>query len=193
MNKALRVMLAVTVIAVMAGLAQAGGLTAGRDTPQRSGDYVSLAVLSNVMIYAGAMVAASNGYAVAAADAAGQAVVGRAEFTVDNTGVNYVSTKRIKIMRGIFCWANADGATAADIGKLAYVTDDHTVNKTGGGNNIIAGSIVNVDSLGVWVDTGKIGPSGAATPSSLAVAANATVGGSLAVTGTATFTNVTVN
>lgn len=179
--------------ALGAALAQGAALTADRDTPQRTGEFVSLPVASNVVVYAGSMAAASNGYAVGAANTAGHAVIGRAETAADNRGVNYMATKRVAIARGVFRWANADNITAADIGKLAYVTDDHTVNKAGGGANIIAGSIVDVDAYGVWVDTGKIGPSGAATPSSLAVAANATVGGTLGVTGTATFTNIVVN
>ena len=157
------------------------------------GQYTTLTVASNVVIYAGSMVAASNGYAVAAENAAGLSVIGRGEDGVDNRGVNYLATKRIKIKRGVFNWANADGITAADIGKLAYVTDNQTVNKGGGGQNIIAGSIVDVDALGVWVDTGKIGPIGAATPTSLAVSGNATVTGTIGVTGTATFTNIVVN
>jgi hypothetical protein len=93
------------------------------------------------------------------------------------------------VSRGIFRWANADSIARADIGKIVYVTDDQTVNKTGGGNNIIAGAVVDVDSSGVWVDTGKIGPIGAATPSSLAVSGNATVGGTLALTGAQTNTS----
>jgi hypothetical protein len=112
---------------------------------------------------------------------------------VDNRTAVYSATKTIEVDRGVFLWANADAIVAADIGKLVYVTDDQTVNKTGGGQNIIAGSIVDVDTLGVWVDTAKIGPIGATTPSSLTVAANASVGGTLAVTGNQSNTaNLTV-
>jgi hypothetical protein len=144
---------------------------------------------SNVIIYAGSLVCVdSSGLANPAADTAGFAVVGRAEATVDNRTAVYVATKKIKVARGVFRWANADAVVAADIGKLAYVTDDQTVNKTGGGQNIIAGSIIDVDSGGVWVDTAKVGPIGAATPSSLAVSGNGTVGGTLAVTGVTTLT-----
>lgn len=175
------------------GLAAFGAaLSASRDTPQRYGDYVGLTVASNEIIYAGAMVAVNTaGYAVPAADTAGQSVIGRAEETVDNRGVLYSAAKAIKVARGIFRWANGDAATDADIGKIAYVTDDQTVNKTGGGQNIIAGSIVDTDSSGVWVDTSRIGPLGATTPASMAVSGNATVGGTLSVTGVSTLPAVT--
>ena len=170
-------------------LSEAAALSAERDTAQRANAYVSLTVKSNVLIYAGSLVCVdSSGLANPAADTAGFAVVGRAEATVDNRGTLYSATKTIKVARGTFRWANADVIAAADIGKIVYVTDDQTVNKTGGGQNIIAGAVVDVDSSGVWVDTAKIGPVGAATPSSLAVSGAATVGTTLAVTGASTLT-----
>jgi hypothetical protein len=174
---------------LVCGLAYGAALTAERDTYQRLNQYTSLTVASNSIIYAGALVCVdSNGLAVAAADSAGYAVVGRAEATVDNRGVLYSATKTIKVARGTFHWANGDVIAVADIGKIVYVTDDQTVNKTGGGQNIIAGTVVDVDSSGVWVDTAKVGPIGAATPSSLAVSGAATIGSTLGVTGAATLT-----
>jgi hypothetical protein len=147
---------------------------------------------SNEIIYAGALVCVnSSGLAVPAADSSGFSVVGRAEATVDNRGVLYSATKAVKVARGTFQWANGDVIAVADIGKIVYVTNDQTVNKTGGGQNIIAGTVVDVDASGVWVDTAKVGPIGAATPSSLAVGANATVGGTLGVTGASTLTGNT--
>jgi hypothetical protein len=174
---------------VLCGVAYGAALTAERDTYQRPNQYTSLTVASNSIIYAGALVCVnSSGLAVPAADSAGFAVVGRAEATVDNRGVLYVATKTIKVARGTFRWANGDVIAVADIGKIVYVTDDQTVSKTGGGQNIIAGSVVDVDAGGVWVDTAKVGPIGAATPSSLAVSGAATVGTTLGVTGVATLT-----
>lgn len=166
--------------AAICGLAYGSALTAERDTPQRLNQYTALTVASNAIIYAGSLVCVnSSGLAVPAADSSGYAVVGRAEATVDNRGVLYVATKSIKIARGTFRWGNGDVIGLADIGKLVYVADDQTVNKSGGGQNIIAGTVVDVDSSGVWVDTAKVGPVGAATPSSLAVSGAATVGGTL--------------
>ncbi|MFZ4394162.1 MAG: hypothetical protein ACOYOU_00890 [Kiritimatiellia bacterium] len=194
MKKVLAVCAVMMLLAwVLAPGLNAAALGQGRDTPQRFGDYVGLTVASNVIVYAGAMVAINTGgYAVPAADTASYSVIGRAEETVDNRGVAYSATQPIKVARGIFRWANGDAATDADIGKLAYVTDDQTINKTGGGQNIIAGSIVDVDSSGVWVDTSRIGPIGAATPSSLAVSGGATVGTTLAVSGNSTLGGTTV-
>ena len=56
--------------------------------------------------------------------------------------------------RGIFCFENSTGAAEvkrADIGANAYVADDHTVAKTG---SSIAGEIVDLDDMGVWVHVG---------------------------------------
>jgi hypothetical protein len=171
-------------LSVGGSIGLAAALSVERDTPQRLNAYVSLTVKTNVIIYAGSLVCVdASGYANPAADSSGFAVVGRAEATADNRGVNYSSTKTIKIAKGTFRWANADSIAVSNIGAIVYVTDDQTVNKTGGGQNIIAGTVVDVDSSGVWVDTAKVGPIGAATPSSLAVSGGATVGTTLAVTG----------
>jgi 3D (Asp-Asp-Asp) domain-containing protein len=168
-------------------MAQATALTTSRDTPARTGQQVAVVAASNQIVYAGSMVAVnSSGYAVPAADTSGHSVLGRCDKTMDTRLLTLDNNNYVTVSRGIFRWANADSIARADIGKIVYVTDDQTVNKTGGGNNIIAGAVVDVDSSGVWVDTGKIGPIGAATPSSLAVSGAATVSGSLAVTGAQT-------
>jgi hypothetical protein len=170
-------------------MAQATALTASRDTPARTGAQVAIVAASNQIVYAGSMVCVnSSGYAVPAADTSGFACIGRCDKTMDTRLLTLDSNNYVTVSRGIFRWANADSIARADIGKIVYVTDDQTVNKTGGGNNIIAGAVVDVDSSGVWVDTGKIGPIGAATPSSLAVSGAATVSGSLQVTGAQTNT-----
>lgn len=187
MKKVLMVSMVTAAVVGICGVANAAALSAERDTPQRLNQYTALTVASNSIIYAGALVCVnSSGLAVPAADSSGYAVVGRAETTVDNRGVLYSATKTIRVARGTFRWANGDVIVAADIGKLVYVTNDQTVNKTGGGQNIIAGTVVDVDEVGVWVDTAKVGPVGAATPSSLAVSGTATVGSTLAVTGAIT-------
>jgi len=167
--------------------------SAARNTPEKDPPkVVSLTVASNVVIYAGSIVCVNSaGKAVPGADSSGYAVVGRAESTVDNRTAVYSATAKISARKGVFRWANADAITIADVGKLVYVTDDATVNKTGGGQNIIAGTVYDIDSDGVWVDTGKIGPSGAATPASLAVSGNSALTGTLAVTGASTLTGNT--
>lgn len=184
MKRNVMLMVAVMAMVALAGDAWATACAAPRNTPHRTGEKVSLTMASNVIVYAGSMVCVdSSGLANPAADTSGFAVIGMAEQTVDNRTAVYVATKKITVDRGVFRWANADVIAAADIGKIVYVTDDATVNKTGGGQNIIAGSVIDVDSDGVWVDTAKIGPIGAATPSSLGVSGAATVGTTLTVTG----------
>jgi len=183
----------ISMVAVIAAIAMtsdvfATALSASRNTPSRTGAKIQLTIASNVVIYAGSLVCVdSSGLANPAADTSGFAVIGMAEQTVDNRTAVYVATKKIAVSRGVFRWANADVIAAADIGKIVYVTDDATVNKTGGGQNIIAGSVVDVDDDGVWVDTAKVGPSGAATPSSLSVSGVSTF------TGVATFTAESVH
>ena len=61
-------------------------MTEERDTPKREGKMIVIGVATGEKIFAGAIVARNAaGYALAAADAAGLVVVGRAEKTVDNT------------------------------------------------------------------------------------------------------------
>ena len=185
---------AVAVLMFLAGICQAADLTAPRNTAQRTGHYIAMNVASGSVIYAGAIVAVNaSGFAVQAGDVAGESVIGRCEHGKNNSGFAYAATNLVTIQRGVFEWDNAGDVTAADIGKIAYVTDSQTVNKTGGGNNVIAGEIVDVDANGVWVDTDHVGIMGSSTPISLAVSGSATVGGTLAVTGSTTVSNLTVN
>ena len=171
--------------------AHGAALTANRNTPSRGGELVSLNVASNVQIFAGSMVSIdSTGKAIPAADTASTRVIGRAEEYVDNRTAVYSATKRINVTRGIFRWANGDTFTVADIGSFAYVGDDQTAKKAASvTHDIIAGTIVDVDSGGVWVDTFTRGSEGATSLASLAVAGNsaitgeATVGETLTVTG----------
>jgi len=119
-------------------------------------------------------------------------VVGRCDRTSDNTLANYSATKTVTVRRGVFRWANGGSFTAADIGSFAYVQDAATVTTAGASvNKSIAGQIVLVDSLGVWVDTYVEGAQGSTSVSTLAVSGNASVGGTLAVTGASTLTGNT--
>jgi hypothetical protein len=163
----------VAVLAAVAMLAQQAGataLSANRDTPMRSGELVTIVAASN-HIYAGSIVCENgSAAAVAAADASGYAVIGRAEAEVDNTGVNYSATRTVTVRRGVFRWANGGTFTDANIGDLAYVSDDQTVTTAAAATyDIVAGVIIDVDADGVWVDTYAIGGQGAASVTTLAV------------------------
>lgn len=102
-------------------------------------------------IYTGALVALNSaGKAVPASDTAGLTVIGRAELTAE-------SGKMVTVKTGCFRFDNSTSTAeikATEIGKVCYVTDDQTVSKTGGTNNIVAGLVFDVDKKGVWVLTG---------------------------------------
>lgn len=185
-------MLALVLAFVWIGSAQATALTEARDTAERAGQMLGIGVATGTTIYAGSLVAINAaGFAVPAADATGLKAVGRAETTVVNGGGNGAVTVVVK--RGVFCWANGDSFTIADVGTVAYVADDATVQKAGTATyDIIAGVIVAVDGHGVWVDTYVLPSAGSASIVNLvasgtaAVTGNATIGGTLGVTGNAT-------
>lgn len=197
MKKAWMTMVAMLAVMLMiTGLdVRATELTAARDTAQRDGSRVSIGMASNTTIYAGAMVAINtSGYAVPASDTAGYLVVGRAEETVDNSGTAGDGALNIEVRRGVFRWANGDTFTIADVGALAYVKDDATVQKAASAtHNVVAGLIIDVDSEGVWVDTYAIGGQGAASLTTLDTTGAASIGTTLAVTGVATFTAESVH
>ncbi len=102
-------------------------------------------------IYAGALVALNSaGKAVPASDTAGLTVIGRAELTAE-------SGKMVTVKTGCFRFDNSTSTAeikATEIGKVCYVTDDQTVSKTGGTNNIVAGLVFDVEKKGVWVLVG---------------------------------------
>jgi len=139
--------------------------TQGRNTKRRNGDEISLVVKSGTTIYAGTMVAVltADGTAVPAGTASSGNAVGVAEDTVTGDG-----TLRITIRRGCFQFANSassDLIALKDIGSIAYVAADDTVALTdGSATRVIAGSISDVDSVGVWVQIGPgaVGPQGPA-------------------------------
>jgi hypothetical protein len=191
----LMTVLAILAIAGWMALPAMAALTAARNTPMRSGELVAVAVASNTVIYGGSMVAVNaTGYAVPASDATGLKVIGRAESTVDNSGTAGDGAQTIAVRRGVFRWTNGDSFTRADVGSLAFVEDDSQVQKAAAATyDIIAGSIVDVDADGVWVDTYHLGSQGSATLSAVTVQGNGTVGGTLGVTGVATFTAESVH
>lgn len=127
-----------------------------RNTPHRAG-FANLArdLAPSTTIYAGTLVGQTS---------AGLAVPGRPQATITMLGCarNRASTDiaglptRVEIDRGVFRFANStstDAITLADYGKTAYCVDDQTVAKTNGSNTRpAAGTIRDVDALGVWVE-----------------------------------------
>lgn len=125
-------------------------------------------VAADVKCYGGGIaVRDSSGNLKPAETATGLVVMGRFEDTADNTdGLAAAITASYK--PGIYRWANsssADEITKAEIGDNCYVVDDQTVAKTSGGaTRSVMGKIVDVDDVGVWVETGvaiTLAPGGA--------------------------------
>ena len=119
-------------------------------------------VAAATTIFAGAMVATdAAGNAVPASSAVALKVWGRAEKTVINTvaaGFGSAGQLTIEVLPGVTSWTNgagADAITAAHVGRIAYASDDNTVNLTdGGGTRPAAGKIYGLDGTQVKVDLG---------------------------------------
>jgi fermentation-respiration switch protein FrsA (DUF1100 family) len=138
-------------------------LSAPRNTLARSGDVLALAVAANAVIHQGGIVAVNAaGFAVPGQAAAGLAVMGRARTSATGGAANGAVT--VEVEPGVYAYASAGGAdavTRARLGKAVYLVDDETVAATdGAGARSLAGVVVDVDAMGVWV---KIAP-GAVQP-----------------------------
>ena len=133
-------------------------LTKYRDT-KRMGDDVHPSILEiqvadNVHIFKGAIVGLAGGYAAPAGGGCTK-VVGVAESEADNAQTGHaIGAKRVRVRQGTFKVGNSAGADAlaiADVGSVCYAADDQTVAKTAGANLPVAGTVIQVDPDGVWV------------------------------------------
>jgi hypothetical protein len=130
-------------------------LSADRNTEMKDGEVVSVPVATNTVIFAGSLVAANaSGYAVPGAVATTLTALGRAEGYVNNNpganGAKSVLVRRRKMFK--FKNYGTDLVVQADLGKTCYIYDDETVAKTNGGTTrSIAGTVMAVDTDGVWV------------------------------------------
>lgn len=130
-------------------------LTGPRETKERSGDRRSFPVKAATTIFQGSLVAVgADDQLVPMSTATTLRGVGRAEEPVDNSaGVD--GDLNCEVGSGIYRYANsaaADLITAADIGLPCYGVDDQTVALTDGtSTRSVAGTIHDVDALGVWV------------------------------------------
>jgi hypothetical protein len=100
----------------------------------------------------GTMAGLLNGYLVDVTAVDTLTIVGRVEETVDNTD-GQDGDVRCKVQTGVFRYANGAAITKASIGALAYAADNATIATNGAGKSI-AGTIEDVDDLGVWVGMG---------------------------------------
>lgn len=129
-----------------------------RNTPMQLGDVQEYPMLAGTVIYAGSIACLNAaGWAVPGAVATTLIAAGRAEARADNSsGAN--GGTRVKVRPGVFRFDNsaaADEITQAEIGDACFIVDDQTVAKTdGAASRSKAGTIVQVDALGVWVRIG---------------------------------------
>lgn len=133
-------------------------LNKDRNTKRRDGSLLSDPVAAAAILYVGAMYALNAaGDAVPAGTAGAGTVRGVVRERADNTG-GAAGAIRVEGQTGVHQFANsaaADLITRADIGKKCYVVDDETVAKTdNAAARKAAGTIVDVDAAGVWVDVG---------------------------------------
>lgn len=133
-------------------------LTAARNTLERAGDVVGYPVKASVKPIQGGIAVLNAGYAAPATTATGLIAIGRFEETVDNTS-GADGALSVQVKRGTFRFANSsagDAIAQADVGADCYIVDDQTVAKTSGTNTrSVAGKIIAVDSVGVWVKIGQ--------------------------------------
>lgn len=127
-------------------------LTADRNTPRREGDSYSDPVAAATTIYAGSLVCLdASGNLVPGSVATTLIARGRAEEYVDNSAGS-AGDKLCVSRKGTFKFANDGTIDRANIGDTAYIVDDQTVaDNNGTSTRSAAGTIVQVDSDGVWV------------------------------------------
>lgn len=132
-------------------------LSKERNTVQYGSDPVpallSLPVAASTTVYQGALVVISAGYAAPASTATGLIAAGRAEETADNSA-GAAGALSVTVRRGVFKFANgADAVAQANVGTNCYIVDDETVAATDGtGTRSVAGTVISVDSSGVFVE-----------------------------------------
>jgi hypothetical protein len=133
-------------------------LTKPRSTPRLGQDIApyDFPIAANTKVWSGsiACIDGTNKRLVPGSALTTLKCVGRARDTYDNTG-GAAAAFRCAVDSGIFRWDNSsagDLIAQADVGNDCYIVDDHTVAKTDGtGTRSIAGKIIDVDTVGVWV------------------------------------------
>lgn len=130
-------------------------LARGRRIIEREGRIVAHPLAAAAKLFTGALAVLDGGYLKPGTTALGLKAVGVAEFDVDNTdgadGAVSVNVRRWGTFR--FANAAADPVARSHIGGLAYIVDDQTVAATdGAGTRSAAGTIVDLDAQGVWIE-----------------------------------------
>ena len=117
----------------------------------RDGKTIAMTTKAAATIYKGALVMNDGGYAIPATTTTGKQVLGYATTQAGSGAIVEIRSGVIQLHNS----ASSDQITAADIGNTAWVVDDQTVAKTNGsGARSPAGSIIGVDTDGVFVKVG---------------------------------------
>lgn len=132
-------------------------LVADRHTARRTGDRYSYPMTASVTGYQGAIaVLDASGNLKPGVEATGLTAVGI--FVEQVTNGSTAAAINGEVEPGIFRFANSaatDEITKTSIGDTCYIVDDQTVAKTDGSSaRSAAGTVVDVDSAGVWVKIG---------------------------------------
>lgn len=130
-------------------------LSADRTTASIEGTLYTFPVAASVTCYGGGLaVLDTAGNVKPGVTGTGLIAVGRFRDYVDNS-TGTAGDVSADVEPGIFRWDNStatDLISAAEIGDLCYVVNDHTVAKTSATNTrSAAGRVVGVDSFGVFV------------------------------------------
>ena len=127
-----------------------------RNTPWRNGELVAVPVAAATRIYGGHMVGVNtSGMGVPGSATASLIIMGVSDEYADNTagaaGATSVMVRRGKAWK--LANLSGDAVTQADVGKSCYVADSITVAKTSNTNaRPVAGTVIAVESDGVWVE-----------------------------------------
>lgn len=128
-------------------------LSKDRQTPYRTGEDVLDPVAAAAQIFAGSLVVLdASGNAKPGATATGLKARGRAEDNVDNSA-GAAGDLFVPVRRGVFKFANDGSIDRTHIGGTVYIVDDQTLAATDGtGTRSTAGTLIDVESDGVWVE-----------------------------------------
>lgn len=148
-------------------------LTSDKKSERKQGVVYALPAAGGAHIYSGALVCINAaGYAVPAADAAGNTFLGVARVESNNTGGANGAMAAEGYLKGIFSFS-APGVTTADMVKEAYVVDDNTI-----GLGVVAQP---VNITGVTVHRTALSEGGSKTLAFTATGALLAYGGGAAV------------
>lgn len=132
-------------------------LAADRLTVTKDRGLKAYPVKGSACIYDGAMVCLdSSGFAIPAADAASNRVVGIARGRADNSGSATDGAINVYVESPVIAKFAATSITQAMVGQMMYVVDDQTFDDTIGTNAVKAGRLVEyVSNTEGWIEVDK--------------------------------------